>query len=99
MNIGQIPPDKGRVDATSSSRNQETSAKRAARLAKADHAVISGPAREQQREISRLLADLDSIETGKSESELAKLQDRLDRGGFDHDGALRDAAEKFLASE
>ena len=100
MNIGQIPPDKGRVDSTTLSKGaSEGHAKRAARLAPSDHAVISGPALEQHREVSRLMSKLDGVESGKSDKELAKLSKRLDSGSFDHDTALRQAAEKFVSGQ
>ena len=67
------------------------------RLAAKDRAIISGPGRERHRELRRLTEKLSSHEAGKSTEELGELSERLERGDFDGDQAIHEAAKRFLS--
>ncbi|MCA8968254.1 MAG: hypothetical protein KDC95_00670 [Planctomycetes bacterium] len=96
MNIGHIKPASRRTESATPAGDAAASAGRSRSLVASDHAVISGPARELQRDVANVLASLDEVEIGKSPEELDALRARLDRGDFDDEAALRRAATKFV---
>ncbi|MCB9917135.1 MAG: hypothetical protein H6832_01870 [Planctomycetes bacterium] len=97
MNIGHIKPAVRRTESATPAGDTAASAGPLRNLVASDHAVISGPARELQRDVANVLASLDDVEVGKSSEELDALRARLDRGDFDDDAALRRAATKFVS--
>ncbi len=98
MDIGRIkaaartPTDQGRAAGA-------VSGKQARSMIAPDHAVISGPARERQADIARVLGALAQTDGGKSVEELESLRARLERGDFDSDQAVRRSARAFVEND